>query len=282
MVAEGTVVFLDSGIGGLSHCPEFLRQSQCSHLVYLADTANFPYGSKDAKTLQRILIGNIDALLKQVNPCLVVIACNTASVSALDVLRKRYAGIQFVGTVPAIKPAAKFSKTRNIGIIATERTIAEPYIYDLMEKHAPDARLFTFADPHLVSFVEEHYTNSTKEEREEAVRPSVQACLAANCDAIVLACTHFLFLAEEFQALAQGRARVFDSRAGVANRATELYRACGLATGLAPREEPEFLYLETVIKPMAVHASRCALAASLGFARCNTISVNSKDIWAIP
>lgn len=259
-----TVIFYDSGLGGLSHVPDFLVQVSCPRLVYFADSVNFPYGRLPRATLEELILSNVAALVDQYDPCMLIVACNTASVSALAALRRAFPALVVVGTVPAIKLAAEYSQSRRIGVIATERTIAEPYIHELAARHAPDCLLETVAAGELVDFVETRYLQAGPKEREDAVRPALERCLAANCDALVLACTHFIFLADEFEHLSAGRARVFDSREGVARRAASLYRECyPLERGGGTCR----IYLESALDsiPASIEPARRSFVASVGF-----------------
>lgn len=261
---DATVIFYDSGLGGLSHVPDFLALVSCTRLVYFSDSANFPYGTLSTASLESMIVANVGALIGRHDPCMVVVACNTASVAALAALRKAYPSVIFVGTVPAIKLAAEHSRTGHIGVIATERTVNDSYIHDLAARHAPSCVLETIAASELVEFVENRYLVSSREEREQVVRPLVEQCLARECDVLVLACTHFIFLADEFKRLAQGRARVFDSRDGVARRAASLYTE---HCSPSPATPVSRLYLESTVEgaQASLDESRRAFIASTGF-----------------
>jgi len=161
------------------------------------------------------------------DPRLIVIACNTASVSALDDLRAAFPALPFVGTVPAVKPAALASKTRRIGVLATERTVRDPYAAHLAERFAPDCELVGIAAPELVEFVEHRYANSIRQERLAVVEGYIRRFRVLGVDSIVLGCTHFLFLADEFVEVGGKDISIFDSREGVARRAVTLLSTHG-------------------------------------------------------
>jgi glutamate racemase len=122
------VLFLDSGIGGIPYCRRFQENNPQEALCYLADRLHFPYGTRNQKDLVLILTTLVEKLVKTVDPKIIVLACNTATVSALAELRQCFPGLPFVGTVPAVKPAMLASKTGTIGVLGTERTIEDPYI----------------------------------------------------------------------------------------------------------------------------------------------------------
>ncbi len=275
---KGPVVFMDSGLGGLSHCPDFLASSSAEELIYFADAANFPYGPRSRSEIQEIMRANILGVLSFLArredtypPELFVIACNTASISALDALRKDFPELSFVGTVPAVKPAVLYAPESPVGVIATERTLADPYIWTLVEQHAEGARIHPVVATELVDFVEKHLFKANDYERLKAVAPFMDSCLAANCRAIVLACTHFVFLAEDFAKLAGDRARIFDSRAGVARRAAEIY--AGLkGRGAEGSEKKTAQYIESSFKSKSsIEPSRRSLLESLNFSSFKTV-----------
>jgi glutamate racemase len=216
-----TVIFLDSGIGGLPYGGYFHRRNRGIPLVCVADRANFPYGPKKKGDLVKLLRGLTEKLMDRYHPAILALACNTASVSALEELRAAFPGLPVVGTVPAVKPAVLGSKTRRIGVLGTERTIADPYIARLGARYGPDCTIRGEAAPELVEFVEHRYTGADPAERLEAVIPWVEKFRAAGADAIVLGCTHFLILREEF-ALAGGDISIHDSLEGVCRRVEEI------------------------------------------------------------
>jgi glutamate racemase len=212
------VLFLDSGVGGLPYCRSFRELAPAEKVVYLADRANFPYGPRSQAELSALLIALMRAARSLLDPKLVVVACNTASVSALDALRDAFPDLPFVGTVPAVKPAVLQSRKRRIGVIATERTIADPYIFSLARRYGADCRLVGIAAPDLVDFIEHRYLDAEAAERQAAVEPYVRSFREQEVDAIVLGCTHFLFLTAEFARIAAPDLVVYDSVDGVAHR----------------------------------------------------------------
>jgi glutamate racemase len=189
--------------------------------VYLADREYFPYGSKKRPELIARLTGLLTRLCRQYKPKLGVLACNTASVSALTALRDRFPDLPLVGTVPAVKPAAETSKARHIGVLGTGRTIRDPYIAELAARYGPDCALTVIAAPDLVDFVEHRYAAASAEEHLAAALPYIERFRRAGADAIVLGCTHFLFLLDTFKAAA-GDLSIHDSVAGVSHRAEAL------------------------------------------------------------
>jgi glutamate racemase len=235
------VLFLDSGIGGLPYCRRFMLRNPDERVIYAADRANFPYGAKNSDTLKEILaalVRELDGLFK---PRLAILACNTASVTALDFLRESFPGIRWVGTVPAVKPAVNASRKRHIGVLGTARTIADPYTGGLLRRYGPDCKLTGIAAPDLVEFVERGGDGAGVDERIRQAEPYIAGFRRAGADAVVLGCTHFVFLRGAFDALSgaekpEDAVRIFDSVEGVVSRAESLLGKTG--TRAAPGEGP--------------------------------------------
>jgi glutamate racemase len=210
-------------------------------VIYTADRANFPYGTKDSDTLKKILAALVRDLDKLFKPRLAVLACNTASVTALDFLREGFPGIRWVGTVPAVKPAVSASRKRHIGVLGTARTIADPYTEGLLRRYGPDCKLTGIAAPDLVEFVERGGDGAAIDEQIRQVEPYIAGFRGAGADAVVLGCTHFVFLRGAFEALSgaekpEDAIHIFDSVEGVVSRAESLLEKTGARA--APREGP--------------------------------------------
>lgn len=224
--------FLDSGTGGipyLLHLKEILPQTNC---VYIGDTANFPYGEKSHEQIVELVISLVKKVIQKFEPKVIVIACNTMSVNALNLLREIFPNQQFVGTVPAIKLAASVSQKKRIGLLATKATVDSPYNQDLKNHFASDCELILRADPDLISFIEHKSFLVSQEERKNACVSAVKFFIQNDCDVIILGCTHFLNLKDEMQEVCDENAsndvkiQVVDSVEGVVNRAIDLFN-CG-------------------------------------------------------
>ena len=211
------VLFLDSGIGGIPYCKCFHQRNPGESIIYFADRLNFPYGKKEKGQLIEILTNLLENLIKTLNPKIMVLACNTASIASLSALRKSFPLLPIIGTVPAVKPAAIKSKTGKIGVLGTELTINEPYIRELAAKYG-NAEIAGIAAPELVEFIENKITLSTDAEKKEIVNHYLKSFRKEGVDALVLGCTHFLFLQEFFQNEAKPDISVFDSLEGITRR----------------------------------------------------------------
>jgi len=214
------VVFIDSGIGGLPYCRDFLDKNPHEEVCYVADRQHFPLGPRKKEEIETILISLTEKLLKFLMPKIIVLACNTATVSALDLLRRRFPGILFVGTVPAIKPAALATKTGIVGVLGTERTIEDPINYQIVKDVRNDCRIFAVAAPDLVEFVEHHIDTSSETQKTEIVKKYINFFINEGADTIVLGCTHFLHLLDIFkrEAALYGSVTIFESLDGIVKR----------------------------------------------------------------
>jgi glutamate racemase len=209
------ILFFDSGVGGLSVLGPTRALLRHAPIVYGADSAAFPYGTKTEAELAARVPALLRRLVDRFQPRLVVIACNTASTIALDLARAALA-IPVVGTVPAIKPAAEMSKSRVIGVLGTEATVRQPYVDNLAAQFASDCTLIRHGSAELVALAEAKLGGEAVDQEQvvEAVRPLAEA---GGLDTVVLACTHFPLLADELAAALPGVTFV-DGGAGIARR----------------------------------------------------------------
>ena len=147
------LLIFDSGVGGLSVLAAIRRLLPDAPIVYAADSAGFPYGTKSAAEIAARVPALLGRLAERYDPALIVIACNTASTIALDAVRAAL-DLPIVGTVPAIKPAAALSKTRAIGVLGTDATIVQPYVDRLAAEFAADCTVVRHGSAELVELAE--------------------------------------------------------------------------------------------------------------------------------
>ncbi len=212
-------VFLDSGVGGIPYMTSLLKKCPGVNCVYVADTANFPYGEKTHEGVVECVLPLVNKIKKEFQPHVIVIACNTISVNALESLRNENNDVLFVGTVPAIKLAAAVSKKRRIGLLATNATCENPYNLELKEKFAADCELVCRGDAELVSYIEHNAFTASRAECLEAVKPAVDFFRSRDCDVIILGCTHFLNITDVFKEACSPDISVVDSVDGVVRHA---------------------------------------------------------------
>lgn len=181
----------DSGVGGLSVLGEIRAALPRADLVYVADRARSPYGTRSLAEVAAISADVADWLLARGATCLVV-ACNTASAAALESLRDRYPAVPIVGMEPAVKPAALASRTRKVAVFATAATFQGRLFASVMDRFAEGVEVLTRACPEWVELVELGLVDGPKVE--DAVERALDPVITRDADVIVLACTHFSFL----------------------------------------------------------------------------------------
>lgn len=246
MDPSAPILFFDSGVGGLSVLGPTRALLPTAPIVYAADSAGFPYGTKSEAELAARVPALLGRLVERYHPRLAVIACNTASTIALDHVRAAL-DIPVVGTVPAIKPAAELSKSRVIGVLGTEATVRQPYVDDLAARFASDCRVIRHGSAELVELAERKLAGDpiSVADVRAAVAPLVDADGAEGMDVMVLACTHFPLLGEEIAAAYPDIAQV-DGGPGIARRIAYLTRGQpwpteppgGIAVFTAPPRSP--------------------------------------------
>ncbi|MFM7349589.1 MAG: glutamate racemase [Erythrobacter sp.] len=223
MDKSSPILLFDSGVGGLTVYDALREVLPQAPVIYAADLAGLPYGSKTEAQIAARVAGLLGRMAERWQPRLACIACNTASTIALGMVRD-VLEIPVVGTVPAIKPAAALTRTGTIGLVGTEATIRQKYVDDLEAEFAGGKRLLRVAAPALVGAAEAKL-------RGEAVDPALigdvkdrLAALAgdARIDTLVLACTHFPLLAEEFAAAFGAEVAQVDGAQGIARRIASL------------------------------------------------------------
>jgi glutamate racemase len=216
--SHGNIGVFDSGLGGLWILKHLVEELPGYHFIYFADQAHVPYGEHLPSEIVEYSSEITDFLLEK-NCKLIVIACNTATSSAIAELRSKYP-IPFVGIEPAIKPAVEQSKTSHIGVLATKVTAKGQKLQDLLEKFAGDAQVHTAIGYGLVELVEEG--KSDTDEAEELLRTYLEPMLAENIDQLVLGCTHYSFLINRIKKIVGDTVNIIEPTESVVRRAKQL------------------------------------------------------------
>jgi glutamate racemase len=215
------LLFFDSGVGGLSVLAANQALLPRAPIVYAADSAGYPYGTKSEAEIAARVPALLGRLVERYHPRLVVIACNTASTIALAHVRSAL-DLPVVGTVPAIKPAALQSKSRVIGVLGTEATIRQPYVDRLAAEFAGDCLVLRHGSAELVDLAEAKLRG---ELTDPAAYARVLEGLTAQpggdrMDTVVLACTHFRLVEPELSAVRP--LAYVDGAEGIARRIAHL------------------------------------------------------------
>ena len=221
MNESGPILIFDTGIGGLTVLREARVLMPGHRFIYAADDMAFPYGAwVEGELLERmtLLFGE---MIETMSPSMIVIACNTASTLAIDHLREVYPDQTFVGTVPAIKPAAERTVSGLISVLATPGTVARQYTRDLISQYASKCHVRLVGSENLAALAETYMRNGFVDEA--AVRAEIEPCFVERedrrTDIVVLACTHYPFLVNRMRKTAPWPVDWIDTSEAIARRA---------------------------------------------------------------
>lgn len=214
MPSQQAIGVFDSGLGGISVLREIHRLLPNEHLIYVADSGHAPYGGKTPDYIRERSKRVADFLLEQQVKALVV-ACNTATVHAVDYLRE-VLPIPVVGIEPAVKPAARLTQTGVVGVLATQQTVNSPRLHRLIREYASHVQVITQACPGLVEHVEagDFHSDAVRQLLKHYTLP----LLDAEVDTLVLGCTHYPFLAEAIHDVTHGRMTVLETSTPVTHQ----------------------------------------------------------------
>jgi len=212
----GPIGVFDSGVGGLTVLAALRRALPAENFVYLGDTARLPYGTKSASTVVRYSLQCAAALCRREIRCLVV-ACNTASASALQALREQYPSLPISGVVqPGAEAAVAASVNQRIAVIATEGTINGGAYQHALRRLSPGAVVTARACSLFVAMAEEGWTSGPIAEAVARRYLDPLFDVAQPPDTLVLGCTHFPVLGAAIRAVLPTGVRVVDSAATTA------------------------------------------------------------------
>ena len=214
------ILTFDSGLGGLTVFREIAKLVPVADHFYAADDAGFPYGDWAADDLVWRVVAVMRRLIADFDPQVVCIACNTASTLVLPHLRAAFPDLPFVGTVPAIKPAAGRSRSQMISVLATPGTVMRDYTRDLVQAFAAHCRVELVGSKNLARIAEDFMHG--RPVSDEAIAAEIARCFvqdgARRTDEIVLACTHYPLLTAHFERLAPWPVEWIDPAPAIARR----------------------------------------------------------------
>jgi glutamate racemase len=188
---QQAIAILDSGVGGLTVVKEVMRQLPLEKIIYFGDTARSPYGPRPAEEVQAFTAQIVDYLI-QFNPKMIVIACNTATAAAMDLIRSKVS-IPVLGVIsPGVRAAIKSSFNARVGVIGTEGTIRSKAYEQALTSISPNIQVFSQACPDLAPLVEKGLFDS--DETIQAVEASLSVLRSSPMDCLILGCTHYPFL----------------------------------------------------------------------------------------
>lgn len=209
----------DSGIGGTSIWAAIHQLLPNEKTIYLADSKNAPYGQKSKDEIIALSIKNTEFLL-QMDCKLIVVACNTATTNAIQELRAKYT-VPFIGIEPAIKPAAKHSKTQTIGILATQGTLNSALFNKTTEMYH-DTKIIEQVGHGLVQLIENGNINSP--EMTQLLRSYLNTMIEENIDYLVLGCSHYPYLIPQIKKILPTHIQIIDSGEAVAKQVKNILK----------------------------------------------------------
>ncbi len=215
------VLMFDSGIGGLTVLREARVLMPERGFIYVADDAGFPYGDWEETALKERIIALFAKLLQEYDPEVCVISCNTAFTLVGADLRSTFPKMTFVGTVPAIKPAAERTRSGLVSVLATPGTVKRAYTRDLIQSFATQCHVRLVGSQNLARMAEAYIRGETISD--EAVMAEIAPCFVekdgGKTDIVVLACTHYPFMANVFRRLSPWPVDWLDPAEAIARQA---------------------------------------------------------------
>jgi glutamate racemase len=218
------ILVFDSGIGGLTVLREARVLMPERHFIYVADDAAFPYGGWEEPALKEHIIKLFAQLLAAHDPEICIIACNTAFTLVGADLRAAFPDMRFVGTVPAIKPAAERTRSGLVSVLATPGTVKRAYTRDLIQSFASQCNVRLVGSENLARMAEAYIRGEMISDA--AVLAEIEQCFVEEhgrkTDIVVLACTHYPFMANVFRRLAPWPVDWLDPAEAIARQARRL------------------------------------------------------------
>jgi len=216
----------DSGVGGLSIAKCISQQLPNEQLIYIADTKFAPYGDKSTAFIQQ-RVNYLANKLINLDCKALIIACNTATLAAIEQLRKKVS-IPIIGVEPAIKPAAQSSKTKKVAILTTASTAKNTRFISLVKRHKQDAQIFIQPCPGLVELIEQDLLIS--KQCETLLSKYLTPLLIQEIDTLVLGCTHYPFLIEQIKNIVGKQVQVMETALPVTQQLKRQIEKYELAT----------------------------------------------------
>src|SRR5690606_15929344 len=211
----------DSGVGGTSIWKEIVKMLPWEDTLYLADSANAPYGVRNPADILRLSVKNTELLIAM-GAKIIVVACNTATTNAIGHLRTHYP-IPFIGIEPAIKPAALKTRSKVVGVLATRGTLSSELFHNSSKLYAQGIRVLEREGTGLVERIEagEALSQGTK----ELLKSFIDPMLDQGMDCLVLGCTHYPYLLPLLRELLPEGFPIIDSGEAVARQTKAVLEA---------------------------------------------------------
>lgn len=247
--SSSPIGIFDSGLGGLSILNEIRKRLPLEKLIYLADSKNAPYGEKPTASIVKISKQNTEYLLNK--ECkLIVVACNTATTNAINILRKNY-NVPFIGIEPAIKPAALNSNNGRVGVLATKGTLSSELFSETTKKFTTNTQVVEVEGKGIVEAIESNISHTKA--FNQLLKQQLMPFKEARIDTLVLGCSHYPFIIAQIQEQLGCDVNIIDSGFAVAKQTERVLNYYGLL------EKHENLNRESKIKIYTNGTSEVAL-----------------------
>lgn len=208
------IAIFDSGIGGLSVLHLALKKLPNEDFLYFADINNVPYGTKTKEQVIDYVETAINFMLQQ-DVKAIVVACNTATSAAIEIMRKKYS-LPIIGMEPAVKKAVDSNEHKRILVIATPITVKGEKLQNLIAKVDKDYLVDLVPLPQLVNFAENEIFDT--EEVENYLKNELKKFDFYNYSSIVLGCTHFNYFKDTLKKILPKHINILDGNEGTVNR----------------------------------------------------------------
>ncbi len=239
---ESPIGVFDSGLGGLSVVRQLRDELPRESVIYAADSRYCPYGERSQPEIRERTIAMVRHLIDS-GAKLVIVACNTASAAAVELLREQFS-IPIVALEPAVKPAVALTRSGRIAVLCTPSTAESPRLHRLIERYGEGFDIRPIGVPGLADCIESGDFDS--QTVDSLLRSRIESEVAVGADVIVLGCTHYPFARRMIRALAGDQVRIVDSGNAVARRARDVLMSAEMLAGVG---RTPTLQLETTGNP---------------------------------
>ena len=219
---KNPIGIFDSGIGGISILEKLKQLLPNENFIYLADNQNCPYGSKSKKEIISLSKKNCEKLI-ELNCKIIIIACNTSTTNSIKKLREIIA-IPIIGIEPGLKPAIHYTKTKNIGILATEKTLGSKLFFEtLNQNRIDDIHIHEQIGYELVNLIEED--SHSKQNLQKILEKYLVPMINKKIDCLLLGCTHYNHIKDIIEEIIPVDIKIVDTIAPVNKRVLNILKS---------------------------------------------------------
>ena len=219
---KNPIGIFDSGIGGISILEKLKQLLPNENFIYLADNRNCPYGSKSKKEIISLSKKNCEKLI-ELNCKIIIIACNTSTTNSIKKLREIIA-IPIIGIEPGLKPAIHYTKTKNIGILATEKTLGSKLFFEtLNQNRIDDIHIHEQIGYELVNLIEED--SHSKQNLQKILEKYLVPMINKKIDCLLLGCTHYNHIKDIIEEIIPVDIKIVDTIAPVNKRVLNILKS---------------------------------------------------------